>query len=187
MATQNFGQSPQVTADGEKEKKQDGDLPTLAASIVTPPQHQFMMGPPQQFGAGTMMPIVNGSVQGMGPPMHHYGQFSAMQFQPAPLQRQNAMPHGGPGPSQQVANRQGYSFSLGDDRYVHVKLFRGRVYVTIRVYMYDSNESQYKVTRSGINLNVDQWQILVDHFGQIQNAIAEMKKPMIAGMPWKTD
>ena len=66
-------------------------------------------------------------------------------------------------------------FSLGNNRYVNVKVWKGKVYVGIRQFAWDTAGNQQKATRSGINLRTDEWNELFKQMQNVDSAVQATK------------
>ena len=60
----------------------------------------------------------------------------------------------------------GGKLSLSKFKLIDVREFKGKLYVDIRKYYYDSNE-ELKPGKQGISLTVDEWNVLKDSFEEI--------------------
>jgi hypothetical protein len=63
-------------------------------------------------------------------------------------------------------------FDLGGQRYVTVKIWKGRLYVGLRQFVFEGG--QWKSTRNGINLTHTEWAIMHSHMEDINSAVCEI-------------
>jgi hypothetical protein len=64
-------------------------------------------------------------------------------------------------------------FPLGNDRFMVVKIFKGREYITIR--QYDAVNGIWRATRNGINLKYPEWKSIEDNIADIRDAVEQLR------------
>ena len=86
---------------------------------------------------------------------------------PPVITQQQSFSHG----QQQVTTPERV-FDIGGQRFLNVKIFKYRLYVGIRQWIFENG--QWKATRNGINLTQKEWNEICNQMAEINKAVSEI-------------
>jgi|TARA_B100000513_G_scaffold182327_1_gene101773 hypothetical protein len=72
-----------------------------------------------------------------------------------------------------VLTDDGIAWSLGSNKMLRVKEFKGKTYIDIREFYEDKGSGEMKPGKKGISLSTDCWQKVVASLSQIQQAVED--------------
>jgi hypothetical protein len=168
-AIQQFGQPMQRSA---------AEMPVAAIPQYSLPMQQQMVRP-----TAMMLPANYAQPSGFSGPQHvmmagfqQMGPNGPPAQAAMPISSPTQPPVGTPAPSatqnQSSSTTPERWFNLGNQRYVSVKIWKGRLYVGIRQFVFESGV--WKATRNGINLTQTEWSCMSSQINDVHKAVAEL-------------